>query len=119
VVGLAEALRRVEAEGMEARAVRHRAASDRLIDRLGRLGFTPLVAPEHRLPMLNALLLPERIAPEGEAAVRRRLLDRHGIEVGGGLGKLAGRIWRIGLMGENARAEVVDQLVGALETELR
>ncbi len=50
--------------------------------------------------------------------LRRRLLERHGIEVGGGLGKLAGRIWRIGLMGENARAENVDRLLEALRAEL-
>jgi alanine-glyoxylate transaminase / serine-glyoxylate transaminase / serine-pyruvate transaminase len=118
VAGLAEALRRVEAEGMEARADRHRAASARLLERIAPFGFEPLVAAEHRLPMLNAVLLPERVTREGEAALRKRLLDRHGIEVGGGLGKLAGRIWRIGLMGENARDEVVDQLVAALEAEL-
>jgi len=50
-----------------------------------------------------------------EAALRKRLLERHGIEVGGGLGKLAGRIWRIGLMGENARPEVVARLLSALD----
>ena len=53
-----------------------------------------------------------------EAALRRRLLESHGIEVGGGLGKLAGRIWRIGLMGENARPEVVARLLGALDALL-
>src|SRR5262249_18270604 len=118
VVGLAEALRHVEEEGMEARAARHCAASVYLIDRLDRFGFAPLVAAEHRLPMLNSMLLPDRVVREGEAAVRRRRLARHDIEGGGGLGKLAGRIWRIGLMGENARPEVVDQLVAALEAEL-
>lgn len=118
VVGLAEALRRVEAEGMEARAARHRAASERLLAGVAKLGFEPLVAPEHRLPMLNSLRLPEPVARAGEAAVRRRLLDRHGIEVGGGLGKLAGRIWRVGLMGENARPEIVDRLLAALAEEL-
>jgi alanine-glyoxylate transaminase/serine-glyoxylate transaminase/serine-pyruvate transaminase len=118
VVGLAESLRRVEEEGMDARVLRHRSASAHLIAQLDRFGFAPLVAAEHRLPMLNAMLLPDRIVREGEAAARRRLLDRHGIEVGGGLGKLAGRVWRIGLMGENARHAVVDQLVGALEAEL-
>ncbi len=54
----------------------------------------------------------------GEAGLRRKLLDSHGIEVGGGLGPLAGKIWRIGLMGENARKENVELLVGALEQEL-
>jgi alanine-glyoxylate transaminase/serine-glyoxylate transaminase/serine-pyruvate transaminase len=62
--------------------------------------------------------LPERVLRAGEAALRRRLLDRHDIEVGGGLGNLAGLIWRIGLMGENARDAVVDRLLGALDEEL-
>ncbi|RIK99752.1 MAG: alanine--glyoxylate aminotransferase [Proteobacteria bacterium] len=119
IVGLAEGLRRVEAEGMAAREARHREASRHLLAGAARFGFAPLVAEEHRLPMLNALLLPERITREGEAALRRRLLDRHGIEVGGGLGKLAGRIWRVGLMGENARVEIVDRLLDALGEELR
>ena len=65
--------------------------------------------------MLTSVRLPERVIRDGEAALRRRLLDRHDIEVGGGLGKLAGSVWRIGLMGENARAEVVDRLLAALD----
>jgi alanine-glyoxylate transaminase/serine-glyoxylate transaminase/serine-pyruvate transaminase len=117
IAGLAEALARVEAEGMAAREARHRAAARRLIEALAPFGFAPLVAAEHRLPMLTSLLLPERVTRDGEAAVRRRLLERHGIEVGGGLGKLAGRIWRIGLMGENARDAAVDRLVAALDAE--
>jgi alanine-glyoxylate transaminase/serine-glyoxylate transaminase/serine-pyruvate transaminase len=74
------------------------------------MGFRMLVAEPHRLPMLNAVIPPFA----DEAAVRRRLLDEHGIEIGGGLGKLAGRIWRIGLMGENARPEIVDRLLEAV-----
>jgi alanine-glyoxylate transaminase/serine-glyoxylate transaminase/serine-pyruvate transaminase len=108
------ALERVLAEGLEARFARHRAAHERLVKGLESLGFRMLVAPEHRLPMLNAV-----IPPVDEAPLRKRLLDEHGIEVGGGLGKLAGRIWRIGLMGENARPEVVDRLLEALRVLLR
>ena len=63
---------------------------------------------------VTTMRLPERILRDGEAQVRRRLLDEHGIEVGGGLGKLAGSVWRIGLMGENAREENVERLVAAL-----
>jgi alanine-glyoxylate transaminase/serine-glyoxylate transaminase/serine-pyruvate transaminase len=58
--------------------------------------------------------LPARLRERGEANVRARLLDEFDIEVGGGLGPLAGEIWRIGLMGENARPEVVDRLLEAL-----
>jgi len=68
--------------------------------------------------MLTAVRLPEAVSPAGETALRRRLLERHDIEVGGGLGKLAGQIWRIGLMGENARDEVVDRLLAALASEI-
>ncbi len=118
IAGLAEALRLVDEEGMPARVARHAQAATRLLAGLARLGFEPLVAAEHRLPMLSALRLPESIVRSGEATLRRRLLERHGIEVGGGLGKLAGSIWRIGLMGENARDEVVDQLLDALAEEL-
>ena len=118
IYGLAEGLRLVLEEGLEARFARHRAAARWLVEGMAPLGFTPLVAPAHRLPMLTSLELPERVRAGGEAALRRRLLDRHGIEVGGGLGPLAGRIWRVGLMGENAREEAVERLLAALRTEL-
>jgi len=68
--------------------------------------------------MLTSVRLPDRILNRGEASVRSALLENHGIEVGAGLGKLAGTIWRIGLMGENARAASVERLLGALESEL-
>ncbi len=114
IYALSEGLDIIEEEGMEARAARHRRAAATLIDSLAPLGFEPLVAEEHRLPSLTTVRLPEAILREGEAGVRRRLLDEHGIEVGGGLGKLAGSIWRIGLMGENALEENVERLVAAL-----
>ena len=110
IYALHAALARVLDEGLDARIARHRAAHQHLVRGVEALGFRMLVAPEHRLPMLNAVVPPFA----DEAGARRRLLDAHGIEVGGGLGKLAGRIWRIGLMGENARVEVVDRLLAAL-----
>jgi alanine-glyoxylate transaminase/serine-glyoxylate transaminase/serine-pyruvate transaminase len=122
IVGLAQGLRLVLAEGLEARQARHREAAAALVASLAPLGFTPLVDEEHRLPPLSSMLLPETVRNwrdgPGEAGLRRCLLEAHGIEVGGGLGPLAGRIWRIGLMGENARKENVERLVGALEQEL-
>jgi alanine-glyoxylate transaminase / serine-glyoxylate transaminase / serine-pyruvate transaminase len=114
IYALHAALERVLDEGLEARFARHRAASQRLLAGLERRGFRALVAAERRLPMLNTVVPP---VPD-EAVLRKRLLDEHGIEVGGGLGKLAGRIWRIGLMGENARPEVVDRLLAALDSLL-
>jgi alanine-glyoxylate transaminase/serine-glyoxylate transaminase/serine-pyruvate transaminase len=119
IYALAEGLRLVEEEGMEARAARHRAAAAALVAGLRPLGFEPLVADALRPPMLTAVRLPAAVLAAGEAALRRRLLERHGIEVGGGLGKLAGSIWRIGLMGENARPECVERLLAALREELR
>jgi alanine-glyoxylate transaminase / serine-glyoxylate transaminase / serine-pyruvate transaminase len=114
VYALAEALRIVEEEGMPARERRHRAAAAALIEQLAPLGFAPLVAPEVRLPTLTTLRLSEAVRARGEAALRRQLLEAHGIEIGGGLGKLAGSVWRVGLMGENARVEHVARLVEAL-----
>ncbi|MGH0034701.1 MAG: pyridoxal-phosphate-dependent aminotransferase family protein [Myxococcota bacterium] len=118
VAGLCQALRRVEEEGLEARYQRHREAAARLLEGLAPLGFEPLVEESIRLPMLTTAVLPERVVQFGEANLRRALLERHGIEVGGGLGKLAGRVWRIGLMGENARVECVERLLEALRREL-
>jgi alanine-glyoxylate transaminase/serine-glyoxylate transaminase/serine-pyruvate transaminase len=114
IYALAEGLCIIEEEGMEARAERHRRAAAALIASLAPLGFEPLVAEEHRLPSLTTMRLPDTVLQAGEARVRRQLLEDHGIEVGGGLGKLAGSIWRIGLMGENAREENVERLVAAL-----
>lgn len=118
IYGLAEALRLVDEEGLAVRTARHCDAAEALLAGVARFDLRPLVASEHRLPMLTTLALPPAIVKRGEATIRRQLLDRHGIEIGGGLGKLAGAIWRIGLMGEGAREESVVRLVRALETEL-
>jgi alanine-glyoxylate transaminase/serine-glyoxylate transaminase/serine-pyruvate transaminase len=117
ILGLAEGLRLVEEEGMETRIARHQGAAEALIECLTPLGFEPLVEARYRLPMLSSLKLPESVR-DGEAALRRGLLERYGIEVGGGLGELAGRIWRIGLMGENARIINVEALLFALRKEI-
>ena len=118
ILALAEGLRLVDEEGMAAREERHRASAVALLEGLEPLGFAPLVAAPHRLPMLSSLRLPERVVRAGEAGLRRQLLDKYGIEVGGGLGPLAGRIWRIGLMGENARLANVERLLYALRREI-
>jgi alanine-glyoxylate transaminase/serine-glyoxylate transaminase/serine-pyruvate transaminase len=118
IFGLHEGLRLIEEEGMEQRIERHAEAGAALVDELAAFGFEALVAEEHRLPMLTAVKLPEKLRGDAESPLRRRLLDRYGIEVGGGLGSLAGRIWRIGLMGENARRINVESLLCALRREL-
>jgi alanine-glyoxylate transaminase/serine-glyoxylate transaminase/serine-pyruvate transaminase len=117
IFGLAEGLRIVAEEGMDKRAARHREAAQALVEGLAELGFEPLVEAAHRLPMLTSVVLPDAVA-QREATLRATLLTSHGIEVGAGLGSLAGRIWRIGLMGENARTANVDRLLSALRSEL-
>jgi alanine-glyoxylate transaminase/serine-glyoxylate transaminase/serine-pyruvate transaminase len=118
IFALSAALVLVAEEGMEERARRHTEAAAALVEGLAPFGMTPLVAEEHRLPMLTSVKLPEKLQGPEEAKLRRRLLDTYGIEVGGGLGSLAGRIWRIGLMGENARLTNVLSLLCALRREL-
>jgi alanine-glyoxylate transaminase/serine-glyoxylate transaminase/serine-pyruvate transaminase len=118
ILGLAEALGMIEEEGLPARFERHRQAGEALVEGIADFGLTPLVEARHRLPMLTALRLPARLGPADEAALRRRLLERYGIEVGGGLGPLAGSIWRVGLMGENARLTSVESLFAALRREI-
>jgi len=113
--GLHQALRCILDEGQDAVFARHRAAHEQLVAGLERLGLSMLVESSSRLPMLNAVSLPEGI---DEAAVRKRLLTDHDIEIGGGLGPLAGKIWRIGLMGHTARPENVERLLDALAAEL-
>ena len=110
--GLREALRLVHEEGLAARIARHRLNSDALLAGLQTLELLPLPPPGHRLPMLNCVTLPDGI---DDAMVRARLLTDYGIEIGGGLGPLRGRVWRIGLMGESCRQTHVLTLLTALE----
>ncbi|MBH0197215.1 MAG: alanine--glyoxylate aminotransferase family protein [Nitrospira sp.] len=109
---LREALRLVEEEGLPARYARHQLNSDALVAGLTALGLTPLAPAGRRLPMLNCVTIP---APVDEAAVRARLLETFGIEIGGGLGPLKGNVWRIGLMGESSTEANVLTLLAALE----
>ncbi|MCB1567905.1 MAG: alanine--glyoxylate aminotransferase family protein [Xanthomonadales bacterium] len=108
---LHESLVMLQEEGLQAAWARHQANHERLRDGLAALGLSLLVAPEHRLPQLNAVVVPGGV---DEAGVRRALLNEHGIEIGAGLGPLAGKIWRIGLMGASSRPEAVDRLLEAL-----
>jgi len=117
IYGLRASLRQILSEGMDAREARHEAASASLIARMRELGFEALVAEPYRLAPLTTLRLPAGFDAAQESALRRRLLEHHGIEVGGGLGDLAGQVWRVGLMGENARLASVDRLIEALESE--
>jgi len=110
--GLREALRVIDEEGLDTRFARHRVNSQALMAGLGALGLTPFAEEGHRLPSLNAVTLPAHI---DDIPVRAELLQRYGIEIGGGLGALQGKIWRIGLMGESSRNSHVLTLLSALE----
>jgi alanine-glyoxylate transaminase/serine-glyoxylate transaminase/serine-pyruvate transaminase len=110
--GLHEALGLVLEEGLAARFERHRAMHEQLRDGLARLGIDYVSAPEHRLPMLNAVRVPAGV---DDAQTRRRLLDVYGIEIGGGLGDFRGKAWRIGLMGHTANRRNVSLLLAALD----
>ena len=113
--GLREALRLLAEEGLEAVWARHRSNAERLWAGLERLGLE-LHAPQHlRLPTLTTVRIPAGV--DGKA-FSLHLLNRHGIEVGGGLGALAGKVWRIGLMGYNSQPENVDRLLNLFESEL-
>lgn len=107
-----EALRIVLEEGLENRFKRHQENHEYLRDELEALGFKFLVDKEYRLPMLNAVIIPEGV---DDAKVRTQLLNEYNIEIGGGLGPLAGKIWRIGLMGESSTKNHVNMLVSALK----
>jgi alanine-glyoxylate transaminase/serine-glyoxylate transaminase/serine-pyruvate transaminase len=109
------ALREIINEGTDAVFDRHLTAHRQLVDGLEDRGLAMLVSAPHRLPMLNAVKIPQGV---DEAAVRTALLSQHAIEIGAGLGPLAGKIWRIGLMGHTARAENVERLLTALDSAI-
>ena len=103
-------------EGLEEVWARHQSCGEALQDGLVSLGFELFAAEGHRLPELTSVRVPVDRLPDGmdEAGARRWLLERHGIEVGGGLGPVAGQVWRIGCMGHTAQARNVTLLLGAL-----
>jgi len=111
IFSLHAALGAVLDEGLEATWERHRRAGERLQRELPGLGFRLIAQEGHRLPQLTSAWLPEGA---DDAALRKGLLEEHGIEVGAGLGEFAGKAWRIGLMGHSARDRSVTTLMGAL-----
>ncbi|MBD2120336.1 alanine--glyoxylate aminotransferase family protein [Trichocoleus sp. FACHB-262] len=113
--GLREALRLIGEEGLVNCWQRHQKNVEYLWQSLEEIGLTPHVEREFRLPTLTTVRIPEGV--DGKA-IARQLLNEHNIEVGGGLGELAGKVWRVGLMGYNSRPESVDRLVAALKQVL-
>lgn len=112
---LREALRIAAEEGLENRFARHAEMATMLYEGLTALDLPPLIPPHLRLATLTTPRLPEGL---NEAAIRSTLRDQYNIEISGGFGPLAGRVWRIGLMGFSARRENVLLLLAALENLL-
>ena len=109
--GLHEALLMLQEEGLEAAWQRHADMHVKLRDGLADLGIEFLVDEPHRLPQLNSVYIPDGV---DDAAARTRLLKEFNLEIGAGLGPLAGKVWRIGLMGYSAREENVDLCLSAI-----
>lgn len=109
--GIYAGLRQVLGEGLDKVYARHREMHEKLVSGLEAMGLSMYVDKSCRLPMLNAVTIPEGV---DDAGVRARLLKDHGIEIGGGLGPMAGKIWRVGLMGHTAREANVERFLAAL-----
>lgn len=107
-----EALRLIFEEGMEARFARHAMASKAVQAGVEALGLSMFAKEGARTPTLNTVAITEKI---DDAGVRKQLLEDFNIEIGGGLGPVAGKAWRIGMMGHGARQENVVYLISALE----
>jgi alanine-glyoxylate transaminase / serine-glyoxylate transaminase / serine-pyruvate transaminase len=115
IYALHEALRGVLEEGLEARFQRHQDAGAYLQAQVRERGLELLADPEHQLAQLSAVCVPDGV--DGKE-VQGRVLKEHDIEIGGGLGPDAPDIWRLGLMGHNARREAADQVLAALDAVL-
>jgi alanine-glyoxylate transaminase/serine-glyoxylate transaminase/serine-pyruvate transaminase len=111
--GLHESLTILKQEGLENCWARHKRNHTALKAGLIAMGLELIVAPEARLPQLNAVSIPDNI---DEALLRSQLLNDYDLEIGAGLGQLAGKVWRIGLMGYSSRPSNVRLCLNALET---
>jgi len=116
IYGLREGLRLIAEEGLAQRFERHRLNHRALVAGIEAMGLAMLVPESIRLPMLNAVRIPDGVE---DVNVRKTLLNQYGIEIGGGLGQFAGRVWRIGIMGQSCRRRNVFLLLAALETILK
>ncbi len=112
IYALHQSLFNVLDEGLENAWARHQEYHKVLVSGLEELGLTMFVDPDYRLPMLNAVVVPDGV---DEASVRSRLRKEYRIEIGAGLGPMAGKVWRIGLMGETCRPENVDRILSSLK----
>ena len=116
IYALREALMVAEEEGLKLRWARHERHHHALVAGLEAMGLTLLPPTAERLWTLNAVRVPDGV---DEAAVRRRLLQHFNIEIGAGLGPLAGKIWRVGLMGSSSTEAIVTLFLAALQKSMR
>jgi alanine-glyoxylate transaminase/serine-glyoxylate transaminase/serine-pyruvate transaminase len=116
IYALRESLRIIVEEGLEPRFARHKLNHKALVAGVEAMGLSMLVPEPERLPTLNAVKIPEGVE---DLKVRKTLLEDFGIEVGGGLGALAGKIWRVGLMGHSSTKRNVFMFLTALESILK
>ncbi|BAW80662.1 alanine--glyoxylate aminotransferase [Candidatus Nitrosoglobus terrae] len=114
--GLHEALVILQEEGIEESWARHQRNHQALRAGIEAMGLAFAVKKESRLPQLNAIIIPEGI---NDAVVRTQLLQKYGLEIGAGLGEMAGKIWRIGIMGYGSNLRNVLIFLSALETVLK
>ena len=112
IYALREALRLIVEEGLEQRFARHRRSAAALRAGVGAMGLDVVAGEDIGLPSITAVAAPEGV---NEAEARKHMLEAHGVEVSGGLGPLAGKVWRIGLMGHNSTGSNVLTTLGALE----
>ncbi len=115
--GLHEALVILNEEGLENAWSRHRAMHVKLRDGLAQMGIDYLVDEPNRLPQLNTVVIPSHLVSR-EADIRAQLLNEHQLEIGAGLGALAGKVWRIGLMGHSASEHNVKRCLDALDATI-
>jgi alanine-glyoxylate transaminase/serine-glyoxylate transaminase/serine-pyruvate transaminase len=116
IYALREALLMVEEEGLEARWARHERHHRALAAGIEAMGLSLLPPAGERLWTLNAVRVPDGV---DEAAVRKQMLQQFDIEIGAGLGPLAGKIWRVGLMGASSTPDIIILFLGAFESVLR
>lgn len=116
IYGLREALLIIKEEGLAHRFARHKLNSLAFIKGIEAMDLSMVVAEGYRLPTLNTVRIPEGV-DDGKA--RKFLLEKYGIEIGGGLGDFKGKAWRVGLMGESSRRNSVILLLAALADAAR
>lgn len=114
--GLHEALLLLKEEGIDNSWRRHKENSNKLIAKLKNIGVEPLVPETERIPNLITVKIPEGV---NDLKVRTELLQNYSLEIGAGLGELAGKIWRIGLMGYNSNEKMVDFCVNSIQDALK